>query len=136
MQDEVTQKIVSVLAVKLTEGEQDRLIHKDTENIKSYDYVLRGLEFYFLFIEARNIQNSPRLVKKLQRKRRIIIHIHPGVPMFPGMHPMIFVRGVRVPNHARKCAFNTLFILAWSRISTHTVPRPLNQFLIKLIPQI
>jgi len=56
LQDEVTQKIVSVLAVKLTEGEKDRLIHKDTENVQAYDLVLRGLEFYFLFKEEENTQ--------------------------------------------------------------------------------
>jgi len=56
LQDEVTQKIVSVLAVKLTEGEKDRLIHKDTENVQAYDLILRGLEYYFLFKEVENTQ--------------------------------------------------------------------------------
>ena len=54
LQDEVTQKIVTSLAVKLTDREQDRLAHKDTGNLEAYDYTLRGLEYYFLFTEEGN----------------------------------------------------------------------------------
>jgi adenylate cyclase len=45
LQDEVTQKIVTALAVKLTEDEQERLVHKETDNLEAYDYILRGLEY-------------------------------------------------------------------------------------------
>ncbi len=46
LQDEVAQKIVSVLAVKLTDDEQERLEHRYTDNLESYDYFLRGLEYF------------------------------------------------------------------------------------------
>jgi adenylate cyclase len=46
LQDEVTQKIVGVLAVKLTLPEQDRLGRAPTRNVEAYDYVLRGLEYH------------------------------------------------------------------------------------------
>jgi len=45
LQDEVTQKIVTALAVKLREDEQHRLLYKDTDNLEAYDYVLRGWEY-------------------------------------------------------------------------------------------
>ncbi|PYM52128.1 MAG: hypothetical protein DME14_01575, partial [Candidatus Rokuibacteriota bacterium] len=46
LQDEVTQKIVGVLAVKLTVPEKDRLGRAPTRNLDAYDYVLRGLEYH------------------------------------------------------------------------------------------
>ncbi|OLB07906.1 MAG: adenylate/guanylate cyclase domain-containing protein [Candidatus Rokuibacteriota bacterium] len=46
LQDEVTQKIVGVLAVKLTAPEKDRLGRAPTRNVEAYDYVLRGLEYH------------------------------------------------------------------------------------------
>ena len=48
VQDEVTQKIVSVLSVKLTEDEQICRVCKckDTCNMEAYDYYLKGLEHF------------------------------------------------------------------------------------------
>jgi len=46
LQDEVTQKIVGVLAVKLTVPEKDRLARAPTGNLEAYDDVLRGLEYH------------------------------------------------------------------------------------------
>ena len=56
LQDEVTQKIVAALAVKLTEDEQKRLVRKYTGNIESYDYYLRGLEYFNRFTKEANVQ--------------------------------------------------------------------------------
>jgi TolB-like protein len=56
LQDEVTQKIVAALAVKLTEDEQKRLDRKYTDNIESYDYYLRGLEYFNRFTKEANVQ--------------------------------------------------------------------------------
>jgi len=42
LQDEVTQKIVSVLEVKLTGGERERLGRPPTHDLKAYDCFLRG----------------------------------------------------------------------------------------------
>ncbi len=55
LQDEVTQKIVSVLAVKLTEDEQNRLVRKYTDNMEAYDYYLRGLEYFSILTKETNI---------------------------------------------------------------------------------
>ena len=46
LQDEVNQKIVSALQVKLTAGEIEQLARKETDNIEVYDNFLQGLEYY------------------------------------------------------------------------------------------
>jgi len=58
LQDEVTQKIVSVLAVKLTEDEKERRASKckSTCNTEAYDYYLRGLDYFFIFTNKTNHQ--------------------------------------------------------------------------------
>jgi adenylate cyclase len=45
LQDEVTEKIVTMLAVKLTDPEKQRLARTRTGNLEAYDLVLRGLEY-------------------------------------------------------------------------------------------
>jgi adenylate cyclase len=49
VQDEVTQKIVNALAIRLTRNEEDRLARRYTDNLEAYDYTLRGLDYYFRF---------------------------------------------------------------------------------------
>jgi adenylate cyclase len=56
VQDEVTQKIVTVLAVRLNEEEQKRIAKKGTDNMLAYDAFLRGLEFYNRFTKEANAQ--------------------------------------------------------------------------------
>ncbi|MEE8188600.1 MAG: tetratricopeptide repeat protein [Kiloniellales bacterium] len=45
LQDEVTQRIVSALAIKLTQGERERLSRASETNPEAYDMLLRGLEY-------------------------------------------------------------------------------------------
>ncbi len=54
LQDEVCQKIVSALALKLTSGEEARLFKKSTENLEAYDVYLRGMELYARFTQSSN----------------------------------------------------------------------------------
>ncbi len=56
LQDDVTQKIVSVLAVKVGEGEKQRIYDRDTDNVAAYDYFLRGLEYSNRFTPEGNIK--------------------------------------------------------------------------------
>jgi len=56
LQDEVTQKIVGALAVKLTEDEQERLMHKYTDNMEAYDLYLQGVEYRNRFTKGANVQ--------------------------------------------------------------------------------
>ena len=56
LQDDVTEKIVSVLAVKVGEGEHHRIYDRDTDNVAAYDFFLRGLEFYNRFTPDGNLK--------------------------------------------------------------------------------
>jgi TolB-like protein/class 3 adenylate cyclase len=46
LQDKITSKIVASLAVKLTQGEQDQIAQKETDNTEAYDTFLKGWEQY------------------------------------------------------------------------------------------
>jgi adenylate cyclase len=46
VQDEIVQTIVSTLAVKIDAVERTRVMHKDTDSLEAYDYVLRGREYF------------------------------------------------------------------------------------------
>jgi len=65
LQDEVTQKIVAALAVKLTQDEQERLVRKHTDNLEAYDYTLRGLEYLFRFTKQVNTQARKMFEKSI-----------------------------------------------------------------------
>jgi adenylate cyclase len=66
LQDEVTQKIVAALEVKLTEGEQERLGRPLTNNIEAYDYYLRGLDFHTSFTEEANARARQMFAKAVE----------------------------------------------------------------------
>jgi len=55
LQDEVTQKIVAALAVKLTEDEQERLVTKYTDNMEAYDFYLQGAEYQNRYTKESNV---------------------------------------------------------------------------------
>jgi adenylate cyclase len=56
LQDEVAQKIVAVLAVKLTEDEEKRLVRKYTDSMEAYDSFLQGLEYKNRYTKEANVQ--------------------------------------------------------------------------------
>src|SRR4030095_14295723 len=47
LQDEIMQKIVRALEIKLTKEEQDRFRLAPTENLEAYDDFLRGWEYFW-----------------------------------------------------------------------------------------
>ena len=65
LQDDVTQKIVAALALKLTENEQKRLVSRYTDNIEAYDLYLRGLEYFSRLTKESNIQAQEMLNKAI-----------------------------------------------------------------------
>ena len=65
LQDDVTQKIVAALAVKLTDEEQKRLLHRYTDNMEAYDLYLRGLEYFNRLAKESNIQARQVLNKAI-----------------------------------------------------------------------
>jgi TolB-like protein/class 3 adenylate cyclase/cytochrome c-type biogenesis protein CcmH/NrfG len=66
LQDEVTQKIVMALEVKLTPGEQERLGQPLTNNLEAYDCYLRGLEYQFRFTKEANVQARQMYAKAVE----------------------------------------------------------------------
>jgi adenylate cyclase len=65
LQDEVTQKIVAALTVKLTDDEQERLLQKDTNNLEAYDYNLRGLESLYRWTKESMAEAQQMLEKAI-----------------------------------------------------------------------
>lgn len=65
LQDEVTQRIVTALAVKVTEDEQKRLLQRYTDNMEAYDYYLRGLEYFSQLTKTSNIMAREMLNKAI-----------------------------------------------------------------------
>jgi TolB-like protein/Flp pilus assembly protein TadD len=56
LQDEIRQKIVLALKVKLTPEEQERFRRAPTNNLDAYDYYLRGIEYLWRFSKEANAQ--------------------------------------------------------------------------------
>ncbi len=54
LQDEIREKIVDALQVKLTKGEKERVDHRYTDNLEAYDIYLHGRDQ----IRASNINNA------------------------------------------------------------------------------
>jgi adenylate cyclase len=55
IQDEIVRKIVTTLKLQLGLREQGIFIHKTTENLEAYDYLLRGMEYYYRFTKEDNL---------------------------------------------------------------------------------
>ncbi len=60
LQDQITQKIVTALALKLSPAERQTLVQRNTENVQAYETFLRGTEQFFRYArennrEARNL---------------------------------------------------------------------------------
>lgn len=55
VQDEIVQNIVGKLAVKIDTAERKRVMHKKTESLEAYDYLLRGMEYLRRRTRSENI---------------------------------------------------------------------------------
>src|SRR5262249_39117938 len=66
LQDEVTQKIVTALEVKLTPSEQERLGQPLTNNFDAYDYYLRGLEYDLRLTKEANVHACQMYAKAVE----------------------------------------------------------------------
>jgi len=55
LQDEITLNIMAAMQVKLTHGEQAQTFVKGTENLKAYEKILEGFEYFFRFNKDGNI---------------------------------------------------------------------------------
>ncbi|MFC1824231.1 adenylate/guanylate cyclase domain-containing protein [Thermodesulfobacteriota bacterium] len=72
LQDDVTQKIVSVLSVRMTEDEKFLQACKcqDTCNVEAYDYFLRGLEYFLRITKEANANARKMFDKSLEEDPR------------------------------------------------------------------
>ena len=70
LQDEITQKIIVELQVKLTEGEQARVSHKSTTNLEAWSYAVRGLKLF----ERTSKENNAKAMELLERA----VELDPG----------------------------------------------------------
>jgi adenylate cyclase len=66
VQDEIRQKIVTALKVKLTQEEQTRFKRAPTNNLEAYDYYLRGLQLVFHATRETNNQARQMYEKALE----------------------------------------------------------------------
>jgi adenylate cyclase len=66
VQDEIRQKIVTALKVKLTPEEQDRFKHAPTDNLEAYDYFLRGWADYQHFTKEAHTQARQMFEKAIE----------------------------------------------------------------------
>ena len=60
LQDEITEKIVKALEVRLTEGEQEQVASRYTDNLEAYDHFLRGRAY-----QARGSKESNAHAQKV-----------------------------------------------------------------------
>lgn len=67
VQDEVTEEIVSVLAVKLTSREKGRLGHRSTGNLEAYEAFLRGREQFWRHTKQGMALARPQLEAAVAR---------------------------------------------------------------------
>ncbi len=66
LQDEITEKIVGALEVKLTKGEQEQVASRYTENLEAYDYFLRGKAYQARTTKERNTQAQEMFEKAIE----------------------------------------------------------------------
>jgi TolB-like protein/cytochrome c-type biogenesis protein CcmH/NrfG len=66
VQDEVTQSIVSALALKLTPDERERVERRETDNLEAYEYFLRGRDQAFRDTLEANAQARAMLEKAIE----------------------------------------------------------------------
>jgi adenylate cyclase len=63
LQDEIVQKVVGDLRVKVEEAESERVRHIPTENLTAYDAFLRGMEYGRRFTKENNAQGRQMFEK-------------------------------------------------------------------------
>ena len=66
LQDEIVQRIVTTLAVRIEAVERARSMRKETENLEAYDYVLRGWEYQRERTLASNIKAEEMFTKAIE----------------------------------------------------------------------
>ncbi len=66
VQNEIIQKVVTALAIKIDAAERARAVHKDTRNMVAYDYVLRGNDALWRNTRAANREAQEMFEKAIE----------------------------------------------------------------------
>ncbi|MBT3360647.1 MAG: adenylate/guanylate cyclase domain-containing protein [Rhodospirillales bacterium] len=66
VQDEITRKICTALAVNLTEGEQFRVWSKSSRNIEAWEFLNRGIEQFHHFDKDSNVRGRELMEKAIE----------------------------------------------------------------------
>jgi TolB-like protein/class 3 adenylate cyclase len=66
LQDDVRQKIVAALAVKLSPAESERLARKQTSSVEAYDLFARGLELESRFTREDNLEARQMFLRAIE----------------------------------------------------------------------
>jgi TolB-like protein/class 3 adenylate cyclase/thioredoxin-like negative regulator of GroEL len=66
LQEEIRRKIVAYLAIRLTEGEQERAWRQYTTNPEAYDCLLRGWEYFYRSTKEANTQARQMFERALE----------------------------------------------------------------------
>ena len=65
MEDEVLERIVYALSIKLTQTEKEHLARRYTENLEAYDYYLRGVRALYKYSVEENEKARPIFQKAI-----------------------------------------------------------------------
>lgn len=66
LQDDVTEKIIATLRVKVEKAEIERVLRKPTESLRAYDYALRGRAYMFDMTKEQNVRARKMLQKAIE----------------------------------------------------------------------
>ena len=66
LQDEVTNNVVTSLAIKLTENERIILVHEYTKSIEAYDEFLKGWQLFWIFSKDSNHRAREHFKKAIE----------------------------------------------------------------------
>lgn len=79
VQDDVIGKIIAALAVKLNEGERDRLARIPTDNLEAYDYYLRAEQEGFLYSDVETYRRTLSFYQKAVELDPDFADAHAGI---------------------------------------------------------
>ena len=72
LQDEITRQVVTSLGVQLTPEEQQRIWHRQTNDLEAYQAYLQGREHFFTFDKGRQCRSPETLRQGALRWTRIL----------------------------------------------------------------